>query len=148
MTLQRIDFSATEQQYVEGAKYINHAVHNSGALIRRSVTALEDGEPVPKSLCAAVSLLAEAVRLLHNELAAGTEPEGARERALRAVSEAGHAYDEGVGFSGSVVVAQVRTTASDLVRATGVERVEANRLVRRAVGSHRGTETGSTAGAR
>jgi hypothetical protein len=135
-------------QYVEGAKYIDHAVHNSGALIRRSVTALEDGESVPKPLAAAVSLLAEAVRLLHSELAAGTEPEGARQRALRAVCEAGRAYDEGVGFSGSVVVAQVRTTASDLVRATGIERVEANRLVRRAVGAHRSTETGPTVGAR
>jgi uncharacterized membrane protein YgaE (UPF0421/DUF939 family) len=132
-------------QYVEGAEYINHAVHNSGALVRRAVTALEDDEPVPKTLPRAVALLGEAVRLLHNELSAGTEPEGARERALRAVSEAGRAYDDGVGFSGSVVVAQVRTTASDLIRATGIGRTDANRMVRRAVGSHRATETKATA---
>nr|MDT0660258.1 FUSC family protein [Micromonospora sp. DSM 115978] len=133
-------------QYVEGSTYINHAVHNSGALVRRAVTLLEDEEPLPKPLPKAVSLLGEAIRLLRNELAAGTEPEGARERALRAVSEAGKAYDEGVGFSGSVVVAQVRTTASDLIRATGIGRTEANQMVRRAVGSHRATEAKATAG--
>jgi hypothetical protein len=43
-------------------------------------------------------------------------------------------YDAGVGFSGGVVVAQVRTTVTDLLRATGVESSEAVRMVRRAVG--------------
>jgi uncharacterized membrane protein YgaE (UPF0421/DUF939 family) len=121
-------------QYVESAEYINHAVHNSGTLVRRAVTVLEDSEPVPPSLPLAVSQLADAVRQLLQELGTGVEPEGARERALRAVNEAGRAYADGVGFSGSVVVAQVRTTASDLLRATGIEKDEANRLVRRAVG--------------
>jgi hypothetical protein len=45
-------------------------------------------------------------------------------------------YDDGVGFSGGVVVAQVRTTVSDLLRATGVESSEAVRMVRQAVGRH------------
>ncbi|MFD0822368.1 aromatic acid exporter family protein, partial [Micromonospora zhanjiangensis] len=120
-------------QYVESAQYIEHAVANSGTLIRRTVTALEDDEPVPPSLPSAVAQLSDAVRSLLQELGAGLEPEATRERALRAVSEAGQAYADGVGFSGSVVVAQIRTTASDLLRATGIERVEANRLVRRAV---------------
>jgi uncharacterized membrane protein YgaE (UPF0421/DUF939 family) len=121
-------------QYVESAEFINHAVHNSGTLVRRSVTVLEDQEPIPPSLPLAVSQLSDAVRQLLQELGTGVEPEGARERALRAVNEAGRAYAEGVGFSGSVVVAQVRTTASDLLRAAGIEKDEANRMVRRAVG--------------
>jgi uncharacterized membrane protein YgaE (UPF0421/DUF939 family) len=120
-------------QWVESAQYIEHAVANSGTLIRRTVTALEDEEPIPPSLASAVAQLADAVRQLLQELGAGLEPEATRERALRAVSEAGRAYADGVGFSGSVVVAQIRTTASDLLRASGIERVEANRLVRRAV---------------
>jgi uncharacterized membrane protein YgaE (UPF0421/DUF939 family) len=122
-------------QYVGSAEYINHAVQNSQALVRRAVTALEDQEPIPSTLSSAVRNLAEAVRQLLHELGGGVEPVGARERALRAVSDVGQAYSEGVGFSGSVVVAQVRTTASDLLRATGIERVEANKMVRRAVGS-------------
>lgn len=134
-------------QYVESAQYIEYAVGNAGALVRRAVTALEDEERIPPPLPASVALLAESVRLLHCELAAGREPEEARRKALEAATAAGRAYDEGVGFSGSVVVAQVRTTASDLIRATGVERVEANRMVRNAVGGRRETETESTADA-
>jgi hypothetical protein len=67
-------------------------------------------------------------------LARGVDPEAARERALRAAAESGRAYDEGVGFSGGVVVAQIRTTSTDLLRATGVDYAEAPRLVRRAIG--------------
>ncbi|HET6212813.1 MAG TPA: hypothetical protein VFE14_08080, partial [Micromonosporaceae bacterium] len=54
--------------------------------------------------------------------------------AVRAVREAGDAYRVGVGFSGSVVVAQVRSIASDLLRAAGLDHDEAARLVRRAGG--------------
>ncbi|GIG92156.1 FUSC family protein [Plantactinospora endophytica] len=121
-------------QYFEGAEFINHAVQNSGTLVRRAVTALEDGEPIPSSLSSAVAALADAVRMLRHDLGVGTLPKAARQCALSAVTAAGRAYKDGVGFSGSVVVAQVRTTASDLLRATGIERVEANRLVRWAVG--------------
>ncbi|MFY1689534.1 FUSC family protein [Plantactinospora sp. WMMB782] len=125
-------------QYVESSEYIDHAVHNSGTLVRRAVTALEDAEPVPEAMSEAVALLAEAVRLLRRDLGLGVRPEAAREQALQAIGQAGRAYAEGVGFSGSVVVAQVRTTGSDLLRATGVERAEANQLVRRAAGGHSG----------
>ncbi|WP_307848906.1 FUSC family protein [Micromonospora sp. U56] len=120
--------------YAEAADPIDRAMRNSGTLIRRAVTMIEDEEPVPDPLPDAMAHLAEAVRLLRHEFAVGAEPEKARERSLRAVSEAGRAYAEGVGFSGSVVVAQVRTTASDLLVASGIDQEEANRLVRRSFG--------------
>ncbi|MEV6517186.1 FUSC family protein [Micromonospora chalcea] len=120
--------------YAEAADPIDRAMRNSGTLIRRSVTMIEDEEPIPEPMPDAVGHLAESVRLLRHEFAAGQEPEEARERSLRAVSEAGRAYAEGVGFSGSVVIAQVRTTASDLLVASGIEQEEANRLVRQAFG--------------
>jgi hypothetical protein len=125
-------------QYVESSEFIEHAIHNSGTLIRRAVTALEDEEPVPEEMSAAVALLAESVRLLRRDLGLGVRPEAAREQALQAIGQAGRAYAEGVGFSGSVVIAQVRTTGSDVLRATGIERLEANRLVRRAAGGNAG----------
>ena len=62
------------------------------------------------------------------------EPKRAREQALRAVRTAGHAYRDGVGFSGAVVVAQVRTTVSDLLVASGLSQEDANHLVRRLFG--------------
>ncbi|WDZ87920.1 FUSC family protein [Micromonospora cathayae] len=122
--------------YAEAADPIDRAMRNSGTLIRRAVTMIEDDEPVPDPMPDAIGHLAESVRLLRHEFAAGVEPQDARERALRAVSEAGRTYTGGVGFSGSVVVAQVRTTASDLLVASGLDQDEANRLVRSSFGEH------------
>ncbi|MEU8182348.1 FUSC family protein [Micromonospora sp. NPDC049044] len=120
--------------YAEAADPVDRAMRNTGTLIRRSVTLIEDEEPVPDPMPAAIGHLAESVRLLKHEFAAGEEPEKARELSLRAVSEAGRAYGDGVGFSGSVVVAQIRTTASDLLVASGIEQEEANRWIRTAFG--------------
>ncbi|WP_231933691.1 FUSC family protein [Micromonospora coxensis] len=120
--------------YAEAADPIDRAMRNSGTLIRRAVTMIEDEEPIPEPMPDAVAHLAESVRLLRHEFAVGAEPEQARERSLRAVSEAGRAYAQGVGFSGSVVIAQVRTTASDLMVASGIDQEEANRLVRQSFG--------------
>lgn len=120
--------------YAEAADPIDRAMRNTGTLIRRSVTLIEDEEPVPDPMPDAMNHLAESVRLLKHEFAVGEEPEKARERALRAVSEAGRAYGAGVGFSGSVVVAQIRTTASDLLVASGIEQEEANRCIRTSFG--------------
>ncbi|MET8283234.1 FUSC family protein [Micromonospora sp. NPDC005174] len=121
-------------RYAHTAEPIDRAMRNTGTLIRRVVTLIEDGESVPERMPTAVADLAEAVRLLKRQFAAGQEPVQARERALAAVCAAGDAYREGVGFSGAVVVAQVRTTTSDLLVATGLSQEVANRLVRRAFG--------------
>lgn len=123
-------------QYVDGAREVTYALRNTRVLIRRVGTALGDGEKLPEVLSDAVGLLGDAVDLLREEWAKGTEPMAARERALSAVSEAAKAYDDGVGFSGGVVVAQVRSAATDLLRAAGVDVAEAPRLVRRAAGWH------------
>ncbi|WBB66172.1 FUSC family protein [Micromonospora sp. WMMD812] len=128
--------------YAEAADPIDRAMRNSGTLIRRSVTLLEDEEPVPEPMPDSVAHLAESVRLLKHEFAVGDEPQQARERSLRAVSEAGRAYAEGVGFSGSVVIAQVRTTASDLLVASGIEQEEANRLIRQSFGEQEAPQGG------
>jgi uncharacterized membrane protein YgaE (UPF0421/DUF939 family) len=121
-------------QYVDGATQITYALRNVRVLTRRVLTALGDDEKVPAVLPESIRLLGDAVDLLRDEWGKGAEPVAARERALRAAAESGQAYDEGVGFSLGVVVAQVRTTVTDLLRATGVEYAEAPRLVRRAVG--------------
>ncbi|WP_446220827.1 FUSC family protein [Micromonospora sp. IBHARD004] len=123
--------------YAEAADPIDRAMRNSGTLIRRAVTMIEDEEPIPEPMPDAVDHLAESVRMLRHEFAVGEEPEKARECSLRAVSEAGRAYAQGVGFSGSVVIAQVRTAASDLMVASGIEQDEANRLVRQAFGGEK-----------
>jgi uncharacterized membrane protein YgaE (UPF0421/DUF939 family) len=123
-------------QYVEGADHLTYALRNVRVMARRAITALGDEEHIPAALPASIALLGDAVELLKHEWAKGVEPVATRERTLRAAAESGRAYDEGVGFSGSVIVAQVRTAAADLLRATGVDYAEAPKLVRRAVGWH------------
>ncbi|MCX5121776.1 FUSC family protein [Micromonospora sp. NBC_00362] len=118
------------RHYSAAAEPIDRAMRNSGTLIRRAVTLIEDQEPVPVALRSAVQALGESVQLLRNEFASGKDPADARARALGAVLSAGVAYRARVGFSGSVVVAQVRTTASDILVASGMPQAEANRNVR------------------
>jgi uncharacterized membrane protein YgaE (UPF0421/DUF939 family) len=122
--------------YVDLAEHLFYALRNVRVLIRRVLTALTDTEPVPPVLPVALDLLADAVTALRRELADGVEPEEARALALRAAAEAGRAYTDGVGFSGGVVVAQIRTAVTDLLRASGIDHAEAPRMVRRAVGWH------------
>ncbi|BCY15224.1 aromatic acid exporter family protein [Actinoplanes sp. L3-i22] len=121
-------------QYVEGAPQLTYALRNVRVMIRRAQTALSDRERVPEMLPASVRHLGDAVDLLRMEWARGVEPVATRERALRAAAESGRAYDTGVGYSGGVVVAQIRTSVADLLRATGVEYAEATRQVRAAIG--------------
>jgi uncharacterized membrane protein YgaE (UPF0421/DUF939 family) len=126
----------TLAQYVDGADQMTYALRNVRVLIRRLLTALGDDERIPAVLPVSIGLLGDAVELLQQEWAKGAEPIATRERALRAAAESSKAYDEGVGFSGGVVVAQVRSAVADLLRASGIEYAEAPRLVRRAVGWH------------
>jgi uncharacterized membrane protein YgaE (UPF0421/DUF939 family) len=128
-------------QYVDGAPHMTYALRNVRVMIRRVKSALDDDETIPPCLPTAIGLLGDAVALLKQEWAKGAEPIAARERALRAAAEAMRGYDDGVGFSGGVVVAQVRTTVSDLLRATGVESSEAVRMVRKAIGRQKHPRT-------
>ncbi|MGK5522532.1 FUSC family protein [Micromonospora sp. URMC 107] len=123
--------------YRHGVEHMERAFRNSRTLVRRVGTTLRDHEPVPPGLPAAVERYGEAVRLLHREFLAAREPVAARERVLVAVREAGEACRQDMGFSGTIVVSQLRTVANDLLRATGVPRDEARRLVRRAAAGHR-----------
>jgi len=123
-------------QYVDGAAQATYALRNVRVLIRRVSTGLADQEKMPEVLAGAIGLLGDAVDLLRQEWAKAAEPIAARQRALSAVGEAAKAYDDGLGFSGGVVVAQIRSAATDLLRASGVDFAEAPRLVRRAAGWH------------
>jgi uncharacterized membrane protein YgaE (UPF0421/DUF939 family) len=121
------------ERYERLVDHLERAVRNCQALVRRTVTLIEDNEATPDKLPAALRALGQGVRLLHQEFDSGRTPRRTREMVLCAVSDAGEAYADGVGFSGSVVVAQIRTASTDLLRAAGVEDDEANRMVRRAV---------------
>ncbi len=119
-------------RYVHAAVHIERATRDVRVLSRRCAAVLRDAEPVPPGLSAAPAALADCVTTLRAELAADAEPVQARGRALDAVRRASAAYAQGVGFSGSVVVAQVRSAVVDLLRATGIPEHQADRWVARA----------------
>jgi uncharacterized membrane protein YgaE (UPF0421/DUF939 family) len=119
-------------RYLAAESHLDHAYRNSRVLARRAWTLLDEDEQIPEDLARAVAGLAGSVVALRRDLAAGEEPLSGRDEALTAVRLASTAYRNGVGFSGSVIVAQVRSTATDLLRAGGLGRIEAERAVRRA----------------
>jgi uncharacterized membrane protein YgaE (UPF0421/DUF939 family) len=116
-------------QYRRSAVHIERATRNARVLARRGASVITDDEPIPDTLPGALEVLADAVRTLREDLAAAREPNRARERALDAVRTAAAAYGTGLGFSGSVVVAQLRAAVVDLLRSTGVTEEQADELV-------------------
>ncbi|SDY90137.1 Uncharacterized membrane protein YgaE, UPF0421/DUF939 family [Micromonospora pattaloongensis] len=121
------------RRYVNASEFLMRSVRNGRVLARRCVTALDAGEPVPVCLPAALGTLAGAVARLRDELMSRTDEPRARDRLLEAAAQVGEAYAAGVGFSGHVIIAQVRAAAVDLLQATGVGPEDANVLVRAAV---------------
>ncbi|MFI6162935.1 aromatic acid exporter family protein [Micromonospora haikouensis] len=122
------------RQYLDAAKYIERSIRNARVLARRTVTLLRDGEPAPPQLGVSVDVLADAAKVIRRELGRGHIPKDAADLLCRAVREASVAYQQGLGFSGNVVVAQVRSIATDLLGTTGLTHDEADREVRRAGG--------------
>lgn len=118
--------------YAQAAPHLDHVARNARVLARRARRALRSKEPIPADLAAAPVALAVALRCMHRELEQGAEPERTRELAVEAVRRSALAYAAGVGFSGSVVVAQVQSIAFDLLRASGLDEATAHRVVRRA----------------
>ncbi|WFE30679.1 FUSC family protein [Solwaraspora sp. WMMD791] len=116
-------------QYAAIAEHLTRALRNSRVLTRRAVSLLADDEPVPAALPQAVRQLGEAVHAMRHELDTGTEPKRARRHALDAARHASVAYEAGLGFNDSVVVAQIRATASDIIRASGTRPDDVERLV-------------------
>lgn len=121
-------------QYIETAEHLERVFGNARVLVRRAVPLIHDGEPVPERLTAAVGTLAAAIAEMRRELGRGASLQRTAERSTQAVQEAAEAYRAGLGFSGGVIVAQIRAIATDLLGACGLPYQEANRVVRRAGG--------------
>jgi uncharacterized membrane protein YgaE (UPF0421/DUF939 family) len=119
-------------RYSDSAPDLDRVVRNCRVLARRAVALLRDDEPVPTELLAALDKFAAALRELARELEHGDEPAKARELMLAAVRDAAAAQEATVGFSGAMMIGQIRFAATDLLRATGMDRVDAEKLVRAA----------------
>ncbi|MFD0783106.1 aromatic acid exporter family protein [Micromonospora azadirachtae] len=118
------------RHYQLGAPEVDQTVWNTRVLARRVVVLIEDEEPIPEGLPNAVDELGAAVHAMQNEVLSGWGPDATRRHALRAVAEATKAEIAGTQLSGTVIVGQVRTAASDVLQATGIDRTEALRRIR------------------
>jgi uncharacterized membrane protein YgaE (UPF0421/DUF939 family) len=120
---------AMVQRYGNATVHIDRATRNVRMIEWRVSNLLRHREPVPRALSGSLNVLAAGVDSLRKELADGRNPTKARALILDAVRAAGTAYADGLGRSGSVVVAQIEGAAADLLRASGVEDGKANAQV-------------------
>jgi uncharacterized membrane protein YgaE (UPF0421/DUF939 family) len=117
-------------RYELAAAQIGTALTSVEALCRGAVRALSVGDNVPGPVPDSLRDLAETVRTLDEYL---EDPAGrpvVREPALRAAAQATLVLEQTTNLSVSVIVAQVRSAAVDLIRGWGLAREEAEQLVR------------------
>jgi uncharacterized membrane protein YgaE (UPF0421/DUF939 family) len=108
-------------------RQIDYASRNTRVLARAIGRLLREGHEVPPSLPDAVAGLAEATRAIGRQLQA-TGPEKstvARTQAISAAMQATRALPNRKEMALAVIVGQIRSTALDLLRATGLDLPEA-----------------------
>src|SRR5919107_2362175 len=119
-------------RYANAATQIDNAVTSVEALSRGAVRAIAQGDNVPPPVAEALRELGDAVRRLEATLDEGGDETAVREPALRAAARATLVLQQTANLSVSLIVVQVRATAVDLLRGSGLERDEAERQVREA----------------
>jgi uncharacterized membrane protein YgaE (UPF0421/DUF939 family) len=119
-------------RYARAATQIDNAVTSVEALSRGAVRAIAQGDNVPPPVAEALRELGDAVRRLEGTLDEGGDETAVREPALRAAARATLVLEQTANLSVSLIVVQVRSTAVDLLRGSGLDRDEAERQVREA----------------
>jgi len=115
--------------YAEAAQRMDYAVRNTRVLARRAIAAIRRHGAAPSELADAVSLLADAVMALAEQLDDPQAEAQTRRLALAAAARATAVLDDGLGLSHSVIVGQVRSTAVDLLRGSGLSAEQARRAL-------------------
>ena len=113
---------------------LDFAMRNTRVLCRRTVAAVRRAGPAPEGLADAVSLLADAVEELVTHLVDPDTETESRRLALEAAIRATAVLEENAGLQTSAIVAQVRSTAIDLLRGSGLSEDEATRMLEQALG--------------
>lgn len=122
----------TVEFYAEAAMRIDLAVRNVRVLARGTMRALALDENVPLEVADALEDLGRSVRALADALESGEGYDAVREPALRAAATATHVLEGTTNLSVSVIVGQIRSTATDLLTGIGLTYEEATAAVRAA----------------
>ena len=118
--------------YAEASAQIDLAIRNVRVLARGALRGARLGENLPPAVADAVRDLAEAVLALREALEDPDRADAVRTPALHAAATATRVLEETGNLSVTVVVGQVRSTAVDLLRGSGLTYEEAAGLVREA----------------
>jgi uncharacterized membrane protein YgaE (UPF0421/DUF939 family) len=118
--------------YAEASAQIDLAIRNVRVLARGALRGVRFGENLPPAVADAVRDLAEAVLALREALDDPDRADEVRTPALHAAATATRVLEETGNLSVTVVVGQVRSTAVDLLRGSGLSYDEAASLVREA----------------
>jgi uncharacterized membrane protein YgaE (UPF0421/DUF939 family) len=118
--------------YAEASAQIDLAIRNVRVLARGVVRAARLGENLPPAIADAVRDLAAAVLALRVALEDPDRADDVRAPALHAAATATRVLEETGNLSVTVVVGQVRSTAVDLLRGSGLTYEQAAALVREA----------------
>jgi uncharacterized membrane protein YgaE (UPF0421/DUF939 family) len=116
-------------RFAVAAGELGRAIENVRALARGAVRATHLDDSIPDDAVHAVRELARCAEALREYLDGGG-PEPAREGAVRAAALANAVLDTTANLSAVHIVGQIRLTAVDLLRATGMERSQAQEAVR------------------
>ena len=120
----------TVDLYADAAVQIDLAVRNVRVLARAARRAIDLDENVPPEVADSLRELAAAVRGLGAELDDPDRADAVRGPALRAAGKATLVLERTGNMSVSVIVGQVRSTAVDLLRGSGMSYDEAAEAVR------------------
>jgi uncharacterized membrane protein YgaE (UPF0421/DUF939 family) len=121
------------ESYADAAGRLDLAVRNVRVLARGTIRALSLDENVPPEIAGALRDLAAAVRAIPEALDDPDAVGGVRGPAARAAAEATVVLESTGNLSVSVIVGQIRSTATDLLAATGMSYDEATSAVREAI---------------
>jgi uncharacterized membrane protein YgaE (UPF0421/DUF939 family) len=116
-------------RFAVAAGELGRAIENVRALARGAVRATNIDDAIPGEAVQAVQELARCAEELKGYLEGG-DPEPAREAAVRAAALANAVLEATANLSAVHIVGQIRLTAVDLLRATGMDRSEAQEAVR------------------
>jgi uncharacterized membrane protein YgaE (UPF0421/DUF939 family) len=120
------------ESWVGAADQLDLAVRNVRVLARGAIRALRLDDNVPREVAEALRDLAVAVRAFDAALGDDSALETVHAPALRAAARATLVLDRTGNLSVSVIIGQIRSTATDLLTATGMPPDQAGAAVREA----------------
>ncbi len=120
------------EDYAAAAAQVDLAVRNVRVLARGAIRAVRLDENTPSEVADALRLLAQAVRAFGDAIDHPERVERVREPALRAAAIATKVLEDTANLSVSVIVGQIRSTATDLLTGTGLDTDRAAEAVRAA----------------